>query len=344
MTSPCSVSLSRPSTEPGAWPRIARLVGPPPRPMAPPRPWNSVSSTPRRRGDRDERRLGPVEHPGGREEARFLVRVGVAEHHLLAVAAASQVRRGRPGRRAARRGSRRRRCERLARLEQRHDVEDRRRAPSSPPVADGVRASSSTSVTSDGRRREADDVAMAGLDAEPRLDRGDRPERGEDLAERDARRRPRVAPGAPVADRRRAPPGGPPRAGGPRATRGGTRTSRAASAARRPRPRRRGRGRRRRARPGSRPARRRARPASAYRPVSGAGLAGQRRARPAQPLGDEPEPLAVRLVREAAAELAVGLGQVLGVAGQPRRERPRDAGPPAAAAAIVCISRVATAS
>ena len=48
-TSPCSVNLSRPSTDPGAWARIARLAGPPPRPMAPPRPWNSVSVMPCRR-------------------------------------------------------------------------------------------------------------------------------------------------------------------------------------------------------------------------------------------------------------------------------------------------------
>jgi len=34
---------------PGAWARMARLVGPPPRPIAPPRPWNSVNSTPLRR-------------------------------------------------------------------------------------------------------------------------------------------------------------------------------------------------------------------------------------------------------------------------------------------------------
>ena len=54
------------------------------------------------------------------------------------------------------------------------------------------------------------------------------------------------------------------------------------------------------------------------------GLADQRGPRPAQPLGDEPEALAVRLVGKAAAELSVGLGQVLGVAGETRRERPRD--------------------
>ena len=44
MTSPCSVSLNRPSTEPGGWASRARLAGPPPRPSAPPRPWNSVST------------------------------------------------------------------------------------------------------------------------------------------------------------------------------------------------------------------------------------------------------------------------------------------------------------
>ena len=55
-------------------------------------------------------------------------------------------------------------------------------------------------------------------------------------------------------------------------------------------------------------------------------LAGQVRPRPADPLGDEPEPLAVRLVREAPAEDAVGLGQQLGVAGEARREGPRVAG------------------
>ena len=34
----------------------------------------------------DERRLRLMEHPGGREEARFLVRIGVAEHDLLSIA------------------------------------------------------------------------------------------------------------------------------------------------------------------------------------------------------------------------------------------------------------------
>src|SRR5258708_37684360 len=46
-TSPCSVTLKWPAIEPGAWARIARFAGPPPRPSAPPRPWNRVNRTPR---------------------------------------------------------------------------------------------------------------------------------------------------------------------------------------------------------------------------------------------------------------------------------------------------------
>ena len=45
MTSPCSVTLNDPLTEPGACASTAR-PGPPPRPSAPPRPWNRVSRTP----------------------------------------------------------------------------------------------------------------------------------------------------------------------------------------------------------------------------------------------------------------------------------------------------------
>ena len=51
-------------------------------------------------------------------------------------------------------------------------------------------------------------------------------------------------------------------------------------------------------------------------------LAGEVGPRPAEPLGDEPEPLAVRLVRKAAAQLAIELGQELGVAGEAGDERP----------------------
>ena len=44
--SPCSVMRRLPCTLPGGWLWIARCIGPPPRPMEPPRPWNSVSRTP----------------------------------------------------------------------------------------------------------------------------------------------------------------------------------------------------------------------------------------------------------------------------------------------------------
>ena len=47
IVSPCSVTLRRPSTACGGCARIAAYVGPPPRPALPPRPWKTVSSTPR---------------------------------------------------------------------------------------------------------------------------------------------------------------------------------------------------------------------------------------------------------------------------------------------------------
>src|SRR5213083_1473773 len=123
MTSPCSVSFSRPPTDPPASARIARLAGPPPRPIAPPRPWNSVSSTPRSRAT-------PVSAAWARcssQLARLLVRIGVAEHDLLAVTAGPEMATvGRVGQdRAEDLG---RRLERRRVLEQRDDVEDRRRA------------------------------------------------------------------------------------------------------------------------------------------------------------------------------------------------------------------------
>ena len=78
------------------------------------------------RRDLDERLLGPMEHPGRRQEARFLVRVRVAEHHLLAIAARGEV--GAVGRVAEHRlEDRTGRVQGLGRLEQRHDVEHRRR-------------------------------------------------------------------------------------------------------------------------------------------------------------------------------------------------------------------------
>ena len=51
-TSPCSVIFSRPSTVPRGRARMATLVGPPPRPTAPPRPWKKTQLTPRARNTR----------------------------------------------------------------------------------------------------------------------------------------------------------------------------------------------------------------------------------------------------------------------------------------------------
>ena len=46
MTSPCSVILIWPSTDPHGSATSASYVGPPPRPTEPPRPWNKRSFTP----------------------------------------------------------------------------------------------------------------------------------------------------------------------------------------------------------------------------------------------------------------------------------------------------------
>ncbi len=75
-----------------------------------------------------------------------------------------------------------------------------------------------------------------------------------------------------------------------------------------------------------------------------AGVVGQGDAGATQSLGDEPEALAVRLVGESAAQLAVGLGQVLGVAAEPRRQGARHVRSPDVATDTVCMSRIATAS
>ena len=154
MTSPCSVSFSRPETEPGACPRIARFVGPPPRPMAPPRPWNSVSSMPDSVATVDELGLRLVEQPRRREEPGLLVRVRVAEHDLLPIAAARQVR--------AIRGIRQELAQDPAgvaqgieRLEQGHDVDGRRRL-----VAGRVAGQGQDIGRVGCREREAHDVAV----------------------------------------------------------------------------------------------------------------------------------------------------------------------------------------
>ena len=57
------------------------------------------------------------------------------------------------------------------------------------------------------------------------------------------------------------------------------------------------------------------------------GLPGERGAGSTQPLGDEPEALPVGLVREAPAQQAVGLGERLRVARESQRQRRRDAIP-----------------
>ncbi|BAD73102.1 unknown protein [Oryza sativa Japonica Group] len=46
MTSPWTVTRSEPLTVFGGWDRMARWLGPPPRPTVPPRPWKMVSFTP----------------------------------------------------------------------------------------------------------------------------------------------------------------------------------------------------------------------------------------------------------------------------------------------------------
>ena len=214
-----------------------------------------------------------------------------------------------------------------ARFEQRHDVERElvgrygRPRPGQPGQLQDV-------GDVGGRGREADDVAAAGVDAVARLGGGDPPERVEHLAQGHAggqlRRARAGRPGSPRAPRRgptacwrissdaRWNPNVPscqrssatsPQATRPRPSAASASWISTSSASRSAGP-----------RVASGPRRR---------------LAGQRRPRAPQPLGDEPEALPVRLVREASPELPVGLGQVLGVAGEARRERPRRRGRPA---------------
>ena len=272
-----------------------------------------------RPGRLDERRLRLVERPGRGDEPRLLVRIGVAEHHLLAVAAprdpgpVGRIVEERPEDRAG--GG-----QRVGRFEERDDVEDRRGGASL--AGGGVPSELEHVGDVRGGRGEAHDVAVARLGPEPRLGRRDRPERGEDLIERDARRdlgRPgrtgpergqrRLVDRRVLADLERgeveperpdlpaqlgdlAPGDALETVGDERV---GDLDQFGIQLGRRAVP------------PGQR-----------------RGLADQRGPRPAQPLGDEPEALAVRLVGEAPAELSVGLREVLGIAGQARRERPGD--------------------
>ena len=195
-------------------------------------------------GHRDQAGWRLVEHPGRRQEAGLLVRVRVAEHHLLAVTAGSQV--GPIARVASRTASSNGPAagQRVRRLEQRHDVD--RRATRRP-----ASARDSTSRTS--RGAAVNETTTRWLASAPNRAWAAPIERNV------ARTSSAVTPGRDLGRGRRPRPrarhGGPRCAGGPRATPDGTRTSRPASAARPPRPRRPVPGRRRRARPGSRAAR-----------------------------------------------------------------------------------------
>ena len=277
-----------------------------------------------RPGHRGELALRPVEHPRRREESRLLVRIGVAEHHLLSIAPRGQ-------RRAVGRIVEER-CEdrtcgikRRARLEQRHDIED----------GHGGRVTVVAGVAGRGDPREledvcdirrasgeAHDVPMARFDPEARLGVGDRPERGEDLPDRhprrdlgvfrksiaDRRERGRVDRGVLAylelgqmeSERADLPtqfgdltPGDSVQTLGHERIRDlgqlGLKVGRDRVAAR------------------------------PWR-----GLADERCSRPAEPLRDEPESLSVRLVRESAAKLAVGLRKVLGIAREPGRQGTRN--------------------
>ena len=87
MTSPCSVTLISPSSVPHGWARIASCVGPPPRPIGAAAAVEEPQPHAVAHRDVTQLALGPVDLPLGGRDARLLVRVGVAEHHLLHVPA-----------------------------------------------------------------------------------------------------------------------------------------------------------------------------------------------------------------------------------------------------------------
>ena len=63
--------------------QIASKLEPPPRPTAPPRPWNSCSRTPAVGDARPAGRATPCAAPSGGEVAAVLVAVRIADHHFL---------------------------------------------------------------------------------------------------------------------------------------------------------------------------------------------------------------------------------------------------------------------
>ena len=290
---------------------------------------------PCRRGGRDERLLGAVQEPVRREEPALLGRVGVAEHHLLGVAAIPEVGAvGRVGEQAVEELGRAR--QRVGALEQRARRRGRAgpagrsaRAGTGRPNGSGSaarRASSSTAATSSGLvvneityRRQASTPNRAWSRAIARNVASTSPTR--DARPATSTSGPGARPRAP-----RAPPDGRPRAGGPRATRGGTRTSRAASAARRPRP----------TRPG------RARPSTSACWSDGQLRVERRGVRRSRRSAAPVSPVSAARVRRSRSAIApsrcrygssgkrrrswrIGLGQLLRVARERVVERPVDA-------------------
>ena len=158
IVSPCSVSLRRPGGWPAGWARIAACVGPPPRPVLPPRPWKIVSSIPRSRRERGERLLRAVDLPLRRQVAAVLARVRVADHHLEAAAALlDDARRTRLV--EQRLDDRGRRAQVGDRLEERHRRDARA----------GLVGESTTASTSAARRRAGDDHRVERALPEPAL-------------------------------------------------------------------------------------------------------------------------------------------------------------------------------
>ena len=318
MTSPCSVSLSRPSTEPGraAEDRSVR------RPAA--APDGAAATVEQRQLDvvrarrpRRARAWARWSIQCGGEEPRLLVRVGVAEHHLLAIAPRREVRAVAGSRSSASRIAPARPARRTTR------TAGRRRGP-----ALGRRPPPRRASCQDVRARRR---GAAVNETTTRRTASGRTAPGPPPIERNvASTSPRSTPGATSVARSRrqfrAPPAlrdGPRCAAGSRATPGGTRTSRPASAAPRPLPRRPARDRRRRGRPGSW---RSSRSSARLRIGPDRGPdSPSRRARATQSLGDEPEPLPVWLIGEATPQLSVRFGELLRIPREPCCERLRDA-------------------
>ena len=86
IVSPCSVSFSRPSVARGGCAPIAAQVGPPPRPVLPAAPVEHGQLDAALAGQLGEPLLRAVDLPVRGEIAAVLARVGVADHHLQAVA------------------------------------------------------------------------------------------------------------------------------------------------------------------------------------------------------------------------------------------------------------------